>query len=169
MFIFVLFSWNPDLDCHSAVSSCMLEVIMQQLFHYCSNRVEVAYLEAIALKRQEELIREEEAAEQAEIKLKARREAAEKEKRNKKKQVFAPYTWRPLIWDNFPSHYCLHLDCIVTNNSALLWSPHVVSWQYYLHCSRRRRNYSTFKYYSLIYCLLWHRGMPFPIVTLREI
>ena len=67
----------------------MLEVIMQQLFHYCSNRVEVAYLEAIALKRQEELIREEEAAEQAEIKLKARREAAEKEKRNKKKQVFA--------------------------------------------------------------------------------
>ena len=49
----------------------------------------MAYLEAIALERQEELIREEEAAEQAEIKLKARREAAEKEKRNKKKQVFA--------------------------------------------------------------------------------
>ena len=47
----------------------------------------MAYLEAIALKRQEELIREEEAAEQAEIELKARREVAEKEKRNKKKQV----------------------------------------------------------------------------------
>ncbi|MCO5586445.1 hypothetical protein L7F22_040385 [Adiantum nelumboides] len=51
------------------------------------NRVEVEYLEAIALKRQEELIREEEAAGQAEIELKARREAAEKEKRNKKKQA----------------------------------------------------------------------------------
>ena len=50
----------------------------------------MAYLEAIALKRQEELIREEEAAEQAEIELKARREVAEKEKRNKKKQVNTP-------------------------------------------------------------------------------
>ena len=52
-----------------------------------SNRIEVAYLEAIALRRQEELIREEEAAEQAEIELKARREIAEREKRIKKKQV----------------------------------------------------------------------------------
>ncbi|KAH7297241.1 hypothetical protein KP509_26G060700 [Ceratopteris richardii] len=57
------------------------------LAHLFSNRVEVAYLEAVALKRQEELIREEEAAGQAEIELKARREAAEKEKRNKKKQA----------------------------------------------------------------------------------
>lgn len=62
-------------------------VEMFVLAHLFSNRVEVAYLEAIALKRQEELIREEEAAGQAEVELKARREAAEKEKRNKKKQA----------------------------------------------------------------------------------
>jgi hypothetical protein len=60
---------------------------VEYLFLCYSNRIEVAYLEAIALRRQEELIREEEAAEQAEIELKARREMAEKQKRNKKKQV----------------------------------------------------------------------------------
>ncbi len=53
----------------------------------CRNRVEVAYREAVALKRQEELIREEEAAGLAETELRAKREAAEKEKRSKKKQV----------------------------------------------------------------------------------
>jgi hypothetical protein len=47
----------------------------------------VAYQEAVALKRQEELIREEEAAGLAEIELKAKRSAAEKEKRIRKKQV----------------------------------------------------------------------------------
>lgn len=47
----------------------------------------MAYQEAVALKRQEELIREEEAAGLAEIELKAKRSAAEKEKRAKKKQV----------------------------------------------------------------------------------
>lgn len=62
-------------------------VEMFVLAHLFSNRVEVAYREAIALKRQEELIREEEAAGQAEIELKAKREAAEKEKRTKKKQA----------------------------------------------------------------------------------
>ena len=41
----------------------------------------------MALRRQEELIREEEAAGQAETELRAKREAAEKEKRSKKKQV----------------------------------------------------------------------------------
>jgi hypothetical protein len=51
------------------------------------SRIEVAYQEAVALKRQEELIREEEAAGLAEIELKAKRSAAEKEKRAKKKQV----------------------------------------------------------------------------------
>jgi hypothetical protein len=60
---------------------------VEYLFLCYSYRIEVAYLEAIALRRQEELIREEEAAEQAEIELKARREIAEKQKRNKKKQV----------------------------------------------------------------------------------
>ncbi|KAF8692232.1 hypothetical protein HU200_039836 [Digitaria exilis] len=49
------------------------------------SRIEVAYQEAVALKRQEELIREEEAAGLAEIELKAKRSAAEKEKRAKKK------------------------------------------------------------------------------------
>ena len=53
----------------------------------CRNRVEVAYREAVALKRQEELIREEEAAGLAETEHRAKREAAEKEKRSKKKQV----------------------------------------------------------------------------------
>jgi hypothetical protein len=51
------------------------------------NRAEVAYREAVALKRQEELIREEEAAGQAETEMRIKREAAEKEKRSKKKQV----------------------------------------------------------------------------------
>ncbi|KAJ6828290.1 MATH domain-containing protein-like isoform X1 [Iris pallida] len=57
------------------------------LVHIFSSRIEVAYQEAVALKRQEELIREEEAAEQAEYELKAKRSAAEKEKRLKKKQA----------------------------------------------------------------------------------
>jgi len=51
------------------------------------SRIEVAYQEAVALKRQEELIREEEAAGLAEIELKAKRSAAEKEKRIRKKQA----------------------------------------------------------------------------------
>jgi hypothetical protein len=59
---------------------------------WCSNRVEVAYREAVALKRQEELIREEEAAGQAETELRAKRDAAEREKRSRKKQVW--FLWR---------------------------------------------------------------------------
>ncbi|XP_068649662.1 TNF receptor-associated factor homolog 1b-like isoform X2 [Aristolochia californica] len=54
------------------------------LAHIFSNRIEVAYQEAVALKRQEELIREEEAAGQAENELRAKRE---KDKRSKKKQA----------------------------------------------------------------------------------
>ena len=82
----------------------------------------MAYLEAISLKRQEELIREEEAAEQAEIELKARREVAEKEKRNKKKQVntsqlknFIP-DLGPLLYLNI-SQKLLYLNLINTNKS----------------------------------------------------
>lgn len=45
----------------------------------CSSRIEIAYKEAVALKRQEELIREEEEAELAENEM--------REKRAKKKQV----------------------------------------------------------------------------------
>ncbi|KAF6175039.1 hypothetical protein GIB67_039587 [Kingdonia uniflora] len=56
------------------------------LAHIYNNKIEVAYQEAVALKRQEELIREEEAAGQAESELKARRGAAEKDKKTKKKQ-----------------------------------------------------------------------------------
>ncbi|XP_031737976.1 TNF receptor-associated factor homolog 1a isoform X3 [Cucumis sativus] len=57
------------------------------LAHIFSSKVEVAYQEAIALKRQEELIREEEAAWQAESEQKARRLASEKDKKSKKKQA----------------------------------------------------------------------------------
>jgi len=54
------------------------------LLTLCS-KIEVAYEEAVALKRQEELIREE-AAWLAETEKKAKR-ASEKEKKSKKKQV----------------------------------------------------------------------------------
>ncbi|RWW74291.1 hypothetical protein BHE74_00017777 [Ensete ventricosum] len=59
---------------------CSLHVVV-------SSRIEVSYQEAVALKRQEELIREEEAAGQAENELKSKRVATEKEKRAKKKQA----------------------------------------------------------------------------------
>ncbi|KAF7837520.1 TNF receptor-associated factor-like protein 1b-like isoform X1 [Senna tora] len=57
------------------------------LAHIFSNKIEVAYQEAVALKRQEELIREEEAAWQAESEQKAKRGVNEKEKKSKKKQT----------------------------------------------------------------------------------
>ncbi|XXG67130.1 hypothetical protein AAC387_Pa06g0545 [Persea americana] len=57
--------------------------VLAQIF---SGKIEAAYQEAVALKRQEELIREEEAAGQAESELKAKHRATEKEKRAKKKQ-----------------------------------------------------------------------------------
>ncbi|KAK6145975.1 hypothetical protein DH2020_019844 [Rehmannia glutinosa] len=56
------------------------------LAHIFSSKIEVAYQEAVALKKQEELIREEEAAWLAEIEHKARRGVADKEKKSKKKQ-----------------------------------------------------------------------------------
>lgn len=52
-----------------------------------SSKIEAAYQDAVALRRQEELIREEEAAGQAETELKGKRGGGEKEKRAKKKQV----------------------------------------------------------------------------------
>lgn len=62
--------------------------LMSMFFYVAgSSRIEVSYQEAVALKRQEELIREEEAAGQVEHELKSKRGAAEKEKRAKKKQV----------------------------------------------------------------------------------
>ncbi|KAK4482447.1 hypothetical protein RD792_009604 [Penstemon davidsonii] len=56
--------------------------VLAQIF----SKIEVAYQEAVSLKKQEELIREEEAAWLAEIELKARR-GADKEKKSKKKQA----------------------------------------------------------------------------------
>ncbi|KAF5738580.1 MATH domain-containing protein [Tripterygium wilfordii] len=56
------------------------------LIHIFSNKIEVAYQEAVALKRQEELIREEEASWLAESEQKSKRGALEKEKKLKKKQ-----------------------------------------------------------------------------------
>ncbi|KAK4478169.1 hypothetical protein RD792_017451 [Penstemon davidsonii] len=50
------------------------------------SKIEVAYQEAVSLKRQEELIREEEAAWLADIEQKGRRGAVDKEKKSKKKQ-----------------------------------------------------------------------------------
>lgn len=57
------------------------------LLNGCSNKIEVSYQEAVALKRQEELIREEEAAWLAETEQKAKRGVNEREKKSKKKQV----------------------------------------------------------------------------------
>ncbi|CAH1412308.1 unnamed protein product [Lactuca virosa] len=57
------------------------------LAHIFSSKIEVAYQEAVALKRQEELIREEEEAWMAESEQKAKRGASEKEKKSKKKQA----------------------------------------------------------------------------------
>ncbi|XP_018451140.2 TNF receptor-associated factor homolog 1b isoform X2 [Raphanus sativus] len=51
------------------------------------NKIEVAYKEAIALKRQEDLIREEEEEWLAETEQRAKRGAAEREKKSKKKQA----------------------------------------------------------------------------------
>ncbi|KAL9262726.1 TNF receptor-associated factor homolog 1b-like protein [Drosera capensis] len=56
------------------------------LAHIFSNKIEVSYQEAVALRRQEELIREEEAAWLAESELKAKRALSEKEKKSRKKQ-----------------------------------------------------------------------------------
>ncbi|CAD5311704.1 unnamed protein product [Arabidopsis thaliana] len=57
------------------------------LSHIFSTKIEVAHQEAIALKRQEELIREEEEAWLAETEQRAKRGAAEREKKSKKKQA----------------------------------------------------------------------------------
>ncbi|XP_019449964.1 PREDICTED: MATH domain-containing protein At5g43560-like isoform X1 [Lupinus angustifolius] len=57
------------------------------LAHVFSNKIEVSYQEAVALKRQEELIREEEAAWLAESEQKAKRAVSEREKKSKKKQA----------------------------------------------------------------------------------
>ncbi|CAN1128842.1 TNF receptor-associated factor homolog 1b [Linum perenne] len=57
------------------------------LAHIFNHKIEVAYQEAVALKRQEELIREEEEAWMAGNEQKAKRGATEKEKKSKKKQA----------------------------------------------------------------------------------
>ncbi|CAF2052163.1 TNF receptor-associated factor homolog 1b isoform X1 [Brassica rapa] len=57
------------------------------LSHIFNSKIEVAYREAVALKRQEELIREEEEEWLAETEQRAKRGAAEREKKSKKKQA----------------------------------------------------------------------------------
>ena len=52
--------------------------------HFFNNKIEVAYQEAVALKRQEELIREE-TAWLAESEQKVKQKTSEKEKKSKKK------------------------------------------------------------------------------------
>lgn len=77
----------------------------------------MAHQEAVALKRQEELIREEEAAGLAEIELKAKRSAAEKEKRAKKKQVniyFLVQACHPILLIILLSCFCFsHVSFIL--------------------------------------------------------
>ncbi|AAB70446.1 F19P19.26 [Arabidopsis thaliana] len=65
------------------------KVTMCNMFLYGMpfTKIEVAHQEAIALKRQEELIREEEEAWLAETEQRAKRGAAEREKKSKKKQA----------------------------------------------------------------------------------
>ncbi|OIV90647.1 hypothetical protein TanjilG_01728 [Lupinus angustifolius] len=62
--------------------------VLVHVFRYYAqyNKIEVAYREAVALKRQEELIREEEAASQAESEKRAKRRVNDREKKSKKKQ-----------------------------------------------------------------------------------
>ncbi|WOL19648.1 MATH domain-containing protein [Canna indica] len=73
------------------------------LVNIFSSRIEVSYQEAVALKRQEELIRQEEAAGQAENELKSKSGGTEKEKRAKKKQetIQQENTSQERISDNF--------------------------------------------------------------------
>ncbi|CAM8888448.1 unnamed protein product [Rhodiola kirilowii] len=58
---------------------------MFALSHIFSQKIEIAFQEAVAARIQEELIREEEEAREAELEKKAKRQAADKEKRLKKK------------------------------------------------------------------------------------
>lgn len=70
------------------------------LFCFCVSGIEVAYQEAVSLKRQEELIREEEEAGLLESEIKGKRNnTTEKEKRAKKKQVtlLMLFSTRPLF------------------------------------------------------------------------
>ena len=66
---------------------CSSLLCLYMISENCSSKIEVAYREAVALKRQEELIREEEEEWLAETEQRAKRGAAEREKKSKKKQV----------------------------------------------------------------------------------
>jgi hypothetical protein len=83
------------------------------MFCFCISGIEVAYQEAVALKRQEELIREEEEAGLLESEMKGKRSITEKEKRAKKKQV--PL----LIWFSMPPLSFL-IHCIVIGSKESL-------------------------------------------------
>ena len=85
----------------------------------------MAYQEAVALKRQEELIREEEAAGLAEIELKAKRSAAEKEKRIRKKQVFVHLLVASATMTSFILSLCISLRIllILLNSDTSIMFP----------------------------------------------
>lgn len=89
LIVFVFYFWSSGIVC-LRVLSCTSCIALQFFSEKCSNKIEVAYQEAIAWKRQEELIREEEEAWLAGSEQKAKRGAAEKEKKSKKKQVLTP-------------------------------------------------------------------------------
>ncbi|KEH42694.1 meprin and TRAF (MATH)-like domain protein [Medicago truncatula] len=82
-----------DKDCIEHDERCLTELgrMTLEIFvlnYIFSNKIEVAYQEAVALKRQEELIREEEEASwKAENDQKTKRGANERKKKSKKKQV----------------------------------------------------------------------------------
>lgn len=84
MLLFYVFLSSGLID---QITCTGLFIYVLFLYLLCSHKIEVAYQEAVALKRQEELIREEEAAWLAESEQKAKRGGTEKEKKSKKKQV----------------------------------------------------------------------------------
>ncbi|KAH1230119.1 TNF receptor-associated factor 1b [Glycine max] len=91
--LFLAWSWGLcglllcwDLFCWDLFLEGGTIDVLYYFLKYLCNKIEVAYQEAVALKRQEELIREEEAAWQAESDQKTKR-GSEREKKSKKKQA----------------------------------------------------------------------------------
>ncbi|WZZ11638.1 hypothetical protein YC2023_097559 [Brassica napus] len=80
---------NVEQSCRRFVEEkrSKLGRLIEDKAKWTSSKIEVAYKEAIALKRQEDLIREEEEEWLAETEQRAKRGAAEREKKSKKKQA----------------------------------------------------------------------------------
>ena len=90
----------------------------------CSNKIEVAYQEAVALKKQEELIREEEAAWLAESEQKAKRGATEKEKKSKKNKVYLFFFFKHLnlqrVWSSTEFEFCIFNGSIMHMERSIM-------------------------------------------------